>query len=90
MLAMPVAELAKTLLALDPFNRLILALGKTASVTNTLLVEVNRHLLRILRMLVLNHRIRALIRDHAPLAIAYFAGESVLGRRAGTVLGERG
>jgi hypothetical protein len=74
-----VAELLEFGLALLPVDGGFLLLGNAASITHAVLVEVDGGLLAFVRVLELNRRIRALVRNHTFGAKSNVLREAVFG-----------
>jgi hypothetical protein len=74
-----VAQGSELLLSFDPVNFYALLLGKTAGITDPLLVKRNGGLERAGSVLELYRRIRSLVRDDAFLAVFDFPWQTVQG-----------
>jgi len=68
-LAVPVAQFEQALFPFRPVNSMVLALREIASIANSILVEMDGSLLAVPGVPIFHSRIRALIRNHALLAV---------------------
>ena len=84
---MTLTQFPKLPFSLLPVNALTLAFGKVARIADTRRVKVDRLFLGFLSVFVLHSRVRALIGDHALLAVKDFLWKTI--QRLGIVITSR-
>src|SRR5690606_13035432 len=84
-LSIPVTQITQLLFPELPIDDVPLPLRVVAGVTDPVLIEMDRRLLRGRRMRVLHGRVRPLIRDHTAFTELHLAREAVEGLGRGGV-----